>query len=82
MSDESKVLIELGELVLSVVPSAVLSSEEDYDRPMGEIGIDSLDTMSVLLEAQEKFGVEVPDEVVDKLVSLRSIAAYIARQQG
>lgn len=82
MSDESKVLGKIRELVLDVVPSAVLSSEEDYDRPMSEIGIDSLDSMSFLLEVQEKFGVEVPDEAVDKLTSLRSIAAYVAKQQA
>jgi acyl carrier protein len=82
MSNETKVLQELKELVGVVAPSAVISSEEDCDRALNEIGIDSLDTMSLLLEAQEKFGVEVPDEAVDKLTSLRSIAIYILENQS
>ena len=82
MNSEEKVLSDIGELVQEVVPSAVLASEEDYGRPMNEIGIDSLDTMSLLLEVQEKFNVEIPDEVVDKFASLRSIAKYVVEKQG
>ena len=80
MDNETKVLNELREIVLKVVPSAVVSSEEDYERPMSDIGIDSLDSMSFLLEVQERFGVEIPDEAVDKLSSLRAIAAYVSKQ--
>lgn len=82
MDNETKVLNELREIVLKVVPSAVVSSEEDYDKPLQEIGIDSLDTMSLLLEVQERFDVEVPDEVVDGLTSLRSIAQFVAGKNG
>lgn len=82
MGNESQVLGELRELVLGVVPTATIASEEDSDRPLNEIGVDSLDTMSVLLDAQEKFGVEIPDEVVGQLSSLRAIARYVAERQG
>lgn len=64
------------------MPTATIASEEDSDRPLNEIGVDSLDTMSVLLDAQEKFGVEIPDEVVGQLSSLRAIARYVAERQG
>ena len=82
MSDELKVLSTLKEIVAEVVPTAVISSDEDCDRALSDIGIDSLDTMSILLEAQGKFGVEIPDEEIDKLTSLRAIAEYVANKQG
>jgi len=81
MSNEDNVLNKLREVVLQITPSAVLVSEADYDRSLKEIGIDSLDAMSILLEVQEKLGIEVPDEVVDTLPSLRSIARYVAENQ-
>lgn len=82
MNSEDTVLSVLKRLVIEVAPSAVLESDEDLDQPMGDIGIDSLDVMSLLLKVQDEFSVDVPDDVADDLVSIRSIAEYITKSSG
>lgn len=77
MGSEESIIKEIRELAIGVAQSATLDSEQDYDRPMNEIGVDSLDAMSLFLEVQEKLGVDIPDEVVDELVSIRDIAKYV-----
>jgi acyl carrier protein len=42
-----------------------------------DIGADSLDMMNILLSIQEKFGIEVPDKDVEKLVSIAEICNYL-----
>jgi len=71
----------LKEIALDTSSSIMLESDEDFDRPMGEIGIDSLDTMTILLDAQERFGIEIPDEDIEKLPTLSAIALYIIEKQ-
>ncbi len=77
MSSEDDALRVLQRLVQEVAPSTVLESEEDYDLPMGDIGIDSLDVMSLLLRVQDEFSMDIPDEAADNFTSLRSIAKYV-----
>jgi len=68
---------ELINMVRNANKSIVINDEADFDRPLGEIGIDSLDMMSILFSAQEKFGIDVPDEDIDRLTSLNLLLAYI-----
>lgn len=42
-----------------------------------DIGADSLDMMNILLSIQEKYGVEVPDEDIEKLASISDICNYL-----
>lgn len=82
MENEKDILNKIKVLVLENSHSVILNSEEDYDRPMSEIGLDSLDTMTLFLEIQEQLGVKIPDEVIDELVSLRSLANYVNKNQN
>ncbi len=78
MNSHNTILSEIKVLVLEVTPSAVLESDEDYGRSMVDIGIDSLDSMSLLLKVQDKFSIEIPNEVADSFNDIRSIAKYVA----
>ncbi len=74
---------EMAQIVRESNPKVVLTRAEDYDRPMKDVGIDSLDVMSILLVVAERFGVEIPDEDVDQLSTLNAIIAYVeARRQA
>ena len=42
-----------------------------------EQGIDSLDMLSVFLAIQEKYGIDIPDEDIPNLISLKDIVEYI-----
>ena len=42
-----------------------------------EQGIDSLDMLSVFLAIQEKYGIDIPDEDIPNLISIKDIVEYI-----
>ena len=52
------------------------------DADLTALGADSLDMMTVLLDVQDRTGVEIPDEDVDGLRSPRLIAEYVDRASG
>lgn len=52
------------------------------DASLREIGADSLDMMTILLDVQTAVGVEIPDSDVGKLTSVDSIVEYVNRLAG
>lgn len=73
----SKAKNELIEIIRNAVEKVVINSEEDYDRPLAEIGIYSLDLMAVLLEVEEKYNINISNADVDGFVTINLISAYI-----
>ncbi len=47
------------------------------DRFVDDMGLDSLDRVEVIMEAEMEFGIEIPDEESDKLLTVESVANYI-----
>ena len=43
---------------------------EDFDA-------DSLDMLDLIMDIEDEFGVEVPDEILDKLVTVKDVVDYI-----
>ena len=48
---------ELTELLQDTVANISIIDEQDYDRPLKELGVDSLDMMSILLEIFDRYKV-------------------------
>lgn len=67
----------LLELLQEAVPEAKLHTDDDGDRPLGEIGVDSLDKMALLLAVQEKYDLEFTEAEIKELRTLRDIAKKI-----
>ena len=44
----------------------------------GDLGLDSLDTVEVVMALEEEFSIEIPDSESDKLQSISEAIAYIA----
>jgi len=42
-----------------------------------DLGADSLDTVELIMALEEEFGIEVPDEEAEKLVSVGDVVRYI-----
>ncbi len=42
-----------------------------------DLGIDSLDLVGVLVEIQDRFGVDIPEEVVPDLLTVGDVAGYV-----
>jgi acyl carrier protein len=44
---------------------------------LGDLGADSLDTVELVMAFEEEFGVEVPDEDAEKLLTVSDVVKYI-----
>jgi acyl carrier protein len=47
-----------------------------------DLGVDSLDTVELVMAFEEEFDIEVPDEEAEKLQSVGDVISYITSQQG
>ena len=59
--------------------------EEDTITPktsiINDLGADSLDVVDLLMTIDDEFGVEVPDEDVEKVKTVEDLVAYIEARQ-
>ena len=46
-----------------------------------DLGADSLDTVELIMALEEEFGVEVPDEQAEKLLTVGDVTKYIEDNQ-
>lgn len=44
---------------------------------MGDLEVDSLDAVEIIMKIEDTFGLEIPDEDVNQFKNLGDIAAYI-----
>ena len=42
-----------------------------------DLGADSLDTVELIMEMEEEFGIEIPDEKAEKLATVGDAVSYI-----
>ena len=58
-----------------------LGVEEDLVTPeasfVDDLGADSLDTVELVMAFEEEFGVEIPDDAAEKIVTVRDAVGYI-----
>ena len=58
-----------------------LGTEEDKITEaasfMDDLGADSLDTVELIMEMEEEFGIEIPDEEAEKLATVGDAVKYI-----
>lgn len=42
-----------------------------------DLGADSLDAIDLVMSVEDEFGIEVPDEVIEKMESVKDITTYV-----
>ena len=52
------------------------------DRPLGELGLDSMMMLDVVLEFEDRLGIKLTDMSLPRDASLQDIAALIERNMG
>ncbi|MCG3772904.1 MAG: Acyl carrier protein [Nitrosomonadaceae bacterium] len=67
----------LMQITIDVHNAATIRDSTDWDRKFAEIGIDSLDAMSVMLEVMERFDIQIPSDDVTRLSTLNELARFV-----
>ena len=62
-----------------------LGVEEDSIKSeahfVDDLGADSLDTVELIMEFEEEFGIEIPDDDAEKITTVGSAVEYIKKHQ-
>ena len=62
-----------------------LGVEEDAIKSeahfVNDLGADSLDTVELIMEFEEEFGIEIPDDDAEKITTVGSAVEYIEKHQ-
>lgn len=60
------------------VPAETITMESNI---IADLHADSLDVVEMLFSLEENFGIQVPDEEADKLVTVKAIVEYVESLQ-
>ena len=80
-ASEQEILAGLAEIVneeTGIDASSVQSDKSFTD----DLDIDSLSMMTIVVNAEEKFGVRIPDDEVKNLTTVGDAVTYIKNAQG
>jgi NADH dehydrogenase (ubiquinone) 1 alpha/beta subcomplex 1, acyl-carrier protein len=73
---------QIAERVLTVVKNfgKVDAGKVQLDSHfMEDLGLDSLDTVEVVMAIEEEFAVEIPDEDADRILSIKQAVEYLSK---
>ena len=80
MANKEEILAGLAEIVNE--ETGVEVEDVQLDKSFTEdLDIDSLSMMTIVVNAEEKFGVRIPDEEVKNLTTVRSAVDFITNAQ-
>ena len=80
-ASEQEILAGLAEIVNEEtgIDAASVQSDKSFTD---DLDIDSLSMMTIVVNAEEKFGVRIPDEEVKNLVTVGDADSYIKTAQA
>ena len=78
---EQEILAGIAELVNEETGLPVESVELDKSFTE-DLDIDSLSMTSIVVQAEDTFGVKIPDEDIKNLRTVRDVVAYVQQAQG
>ena len=81
MASEQEILGGLAEIVNEEtgLPTDSVLADKSFTE---DLDIDSLSMMTIVVNAEEKFSVRIPDEDVKNLRTVGDAVAYISQAQG
>lgn len=64
---------------------AILAEQLDIDEKsispdsllVEDLGADSLDAIDIVMSVEDEFGIEVPDEIIEKIESVSDIISFV-----
>ena len=78
---EQEILAGLGEIVEEIagVPADEVTPSKSF---VDDLDIDSLSMVEIAVAAQDKFGVEIPDDQLKDLVTVQDVINFVAKDAG
>ena len=80
MADQKTIEQRVKEIIVNQ-----LNVNEEQITPtasfLDDLGADSLDTVELIMALEEEFGIEVPDEQAEKLLTVGDVTKYIEEHQ-
>jgi acyl carrier protein len=75
---EQEILAGLGEIVEEIagVPAADVTPAKSF---VDDLDIDSLAMVEIAVAAQDKFGVEIPDDQLKDLTTVQDVVNFVAK---
>jgi acyl carrier protein len=78
---EQEILEGIAELVNE--ETGLPTESVELDKSFTEdLDIDSLSMTSIVVQAEDKFGVKIPDEDIKNLSTVRDVVSYVQQAQG
>ena len=76
--NEQEILAGLGEIVEEIagVPANEVTPSTSFDD---DLDIDSLSMVEIAVAAQDKFGVEIPDEQLKDLKTVQDVVNFVSK---
>ncbi len=74
----------IAEKVKEVIINKLGVSEEDVKEEASfveDLGADSLDIVELIMDMEEEFGIEIPDEAAEKIRTVGEAIQYIEQEQ-
>jgi acyl carrier protein len=75
---EQEILAGLGEIVdeIAGVPADQVTPDKSF---VDDLDIDSLSMVEIAVAAQDKFGVEIPDDELKNLKTVKDVVLFVQR---
>ncbi len=73
---------EIGDKVRAIIcDQLMVDADEVKDESsfVEDLGADSLDTVELIMEFEDEFGIEIPDEEAEKISSVGEAIAYLEK---
>ena len=79
--NEQEILAGIGEIVEEIagVPANEVTPSKSF---VDDLDIDSLSMVEIAVAAQDKFGVEIPDDQLKDLTTVQDVVNYVSKNAG
>ncbi|WP_461103108.1 acyl carrier protein [Spirosoma koreense] len=61
------------------VPESAITEQTHFSR---DLGLDSLDTVDLIMQLEKEFGIRIPDEDYQKLTTMNGVLTYLEAEQA
>jgi len=73
---------KIREVVASRLSINDLSKIKEESSFIDDLGADSLDTVELIMQLEEEFGIDIPDDEADKILTIGDAVNYIEKRKN